>query len=649
MRDSIVRWAGLIGASVAFSWAVKLAVQMSTVGLSLTFLAVTATVLILRSIFLTVVALIGGIAILVAGLRLTEIVLNRSAAPLSGSLVLALYLVACLAMVAICWKSAPKVPSVSEWMTTGIVLTSTFWFSKGIPRTAAGALQLLASSGEDSAAWIEALGKSTTATGTMLTNQSSYGGGFGSGVGLVLFRQLHLSTSNNYANGISSNGVLLVRILFLIAVLSAILAATGVAWLLKDSSMAGRISASTAAGLLAYSMSIGMSAFGHFSSAFAGLLVLCGVLLATTAGFGTGLWGYIAATVVVLTVIVSGLSWYPLLLAAFVLTLAFSLFCLVRFLQWARSKKIYRMGIFGLLVVAPISYVGLRRAFSSVISNLNWEYYSFNTSLVGGVQQISGIVALAGLISLVALASAAWKGVKALDVSRFAAILTPLIIAGYVGGIYVLSFVADPYSPRYGAQKLLYVGALVSVPLVPALVGRAGHKRGFNLLGQLSIGPLLLLGLALVDPSRMFFNWPKAVKLVAPWSSAVVQELEREPNRKLVCLNTTTDPTLNYSGYLCTRMANGLQAKSNYAYNTWTAANIGQIPAEQAASAWDLSFYRGLTILLFDPTRLNSGEQQQIEWLSSVRWKAVKLIGPEGEIIKAPGVGLGDIAPPLAR
>jgi len=147
----------------------------------------------------------------------------------------------------------------------------------------------------------------------------------------------------------------------------------------------------------------------------------------------------------------------------------------------------------------------------------------------------------------------------------------------------------------------------------------------------------------------MLFSWPNTVKPVAPWSAAVVAELEREPSRNLVCLNTLIDTSRNYGGYLCTRMANGFQGKSNYTYNTWTAANIGQIPPEQAADAWDTNFYRHLTILLFDPSRLNNGEEQQKAWLADVKWRAVKLIGPNGELIKKAGAPLSSVDPALVQ
>ena len=648
MIERITRWTSLVCATTAVSWALKLAVQMSISGFLGTLAVALVTTLYFRSLLATLTVLIGAVAATVVALRVVEIATRQPVTPLSDTATAVLYCTMLVGVALICRGLKSGLPSITESLAAIWITCFSFWFSVGIPHSADGALQLLASSGEDSAAWLEALGKSTSATGTVLTSQSSYGGGFGSGVGLVLLRTLHFTTSNIYSGGVSTNSVILVRSLFLVGVLSAVLATCGALRLLASSSRFVRCVTAVSAGLMAYTMSIGMSAFGHFSASFAGLLILSGVIAASVARDSQGFPGYGIAFLVTCTFIVGGLSWYPLLLCAFGMTVVILLFAVFEYIKRWRVSRHRLAAFLPLILVIPAAYI-VRRLFATVITNLNWDYFSFNNSLGGGVQPISGWLAFTSLVSLLVVGFSAWSNLKTVSIGVFTSLLAAGMIVGYTACLYILSYIASPYGPQYGALKLLYVGSMISAPFIPVAFGRLLQGRRAPVPVQLAIGPLVILGLALIDPGRMLFSWPKAVKPVAPWSAAVVEELRIEPSRKLVCLNTSLDTSQNYGGYLCTRMANGLQAKSNYEYNTWTAANIGQIPPAQAAEAWDLDFFKNLTILLFDPTRLNNGEQQQIDWLSTVRWRAVKLIGPNGELIKEPGVPLSSLAQPLSR
>lgn len=643
-----LRWIALVVSSLFAVWALKLAIQMSTAGFAVSAILILCIAVATRSFTLTIAVIISSFVITVLSLRLAEIFRGSAITSVPGSVVVGIFLFALLPATFTCRVIGTKTPSLSEAFTVIVISSMTFWFSQGLPRTAASALQLLASSGEDSAAWLEAMSKSTTLHGTTLTAQSAYGGGFASGVAVVLLRILHIGLSNQYVDNVASNGVILVRSMFLFAVLAAFGTSAAAVHVLRKSAFLPRSSGAIAAGLLAYTMSIGMSAFGHFSASLAGLLCLVAACLAFLSFRSDGWSGYSVGCLVIGSFVVAGLAWYPLLLLGFAMTVTLIVFVCFRFLRWGRNHRRQTVAALPFVLLFPTAFI-IRRIFASVIANLNWSYFSFNNSLVGGVQPISGFLAIAGFIALLSVGGSAWTHASKLTIGRAVSCLVAAGLVGYVIAIYGLAFLASPYGPQYGALKMLYVGSMVGVPMIPIAAGWRTRQRGATDLVQVGVGPLVVLALALIDPGRMLFSWPKAVKPVAPWSAAVVSELVREPNRNLVCLNTSVDTSQNYGGYLCTRMANGLQGKSNYTYNTWTAANIGQIPPQQAAAAWNGGFYDNLTILLFDPTRLNNGEQQQINWLADVRWRAVKLIGPHGETIKAAGVPLANVSPPLSK
>jgi hypothetical protein len=107
----------------------------------------------------------------------------------------------------------------------------------------------------------------------------------------------------------------------------------------------------------------------------------------------------------------------------------------------------------------------------------------------------------------------------------------------------------------------------------------------------------------------------------------------------VVCLNTELDNTSrDYEAYLCTRIASSVVVKDTYETRTWTAANLCQIPANQAADAFTKDFQESLTIIIFDASRLSSrtGCQAAVDgaprgWLSSIDWNVVKVVDTKGD------------------
>jgi hypothetical protein len=271
-------------------------------------------------------------------------------------------------------------------------------------------------------------------------------------------------------------------------------------------------------------------------------------------------------------------------------------------------------------------------------------------SLSGGVQSISGILAVAGLCGLLYICSPSISGARR-GPALLAESLLPLGLATYCVAIYLVSFVATPYSPRYGAVKLLYITTCISVPLIPACLSMLMRRFNASTFAHISIAPLALVTLALFDPGRVFFSWPKSVELKADWANTVVREISRKPDRQVMCLNTTTDLGQDIWAYICSRMAAGLQGLSTEGedgesdYPVWTASNIYGAPPEQGAAAWDENFYRTLTVLVFDPNRRDNGDPRQLAWLADVDWTAVRIIGPDGNVIKRAGVPPNTIGP----
>jgi hypothetical protein len=539
--------------------------------------------------------------------------------------------------------------SYSESAVAAIVLIIGCLLRGRFPASNGLAFQTLSTVGEDNAAWLQALANSSTPHGSIFGVPSLFGGGTGTGASLTLFRQGSAMFSDQFTRGMGPNGLILLRGSLLLAVLSAAITAVVTVRLLARVPWYSRVVSGVIAGLLAYTLTTGMSATGHYSAVLATFILSAGALAALLLREAPRFPVFAISSVTVIATIAAGLSWFPLMPLAMVLSGGFALFLIVAVIRQQPSGRRRMMTVL-LSVFAGLALMWLmRRIFSSVLDNLSWDYFTFNMSLSGGVQSVSGILALAGLCAVVFVC-----GTRLDHDHRTAARITgavlPMGIAIYCVAVYLVSFVGTPYSPKYGAVKLLYLTSSISVPLVAVCASIIVSRARASKLVHISVGPLVLVTLALFDPSRVFFAWPKSVELKADWAPAVVREITRKPDRRVVCLNTTTDPGQDIWGYICTRMTAGLQGApdtsaslSSYQFNTWTAANIGQIGPEQAATAWDEEFYRTLTILVFDPARRDNGDPRQIAWLADVDWTAVRIIGPDGKVVKRAGVSPADL------
>jgi hypothetical protein len=541
--------------------------------------------------------------------------------------------------------------SYSESATAAIVLIIGCLWRGRFPASNGLAFQTLSSVGEDNAAWLQALAGSSTPNGSIFAAPSLFGGGTGTGASLTLFRQASAMFSEQFTRGIEPNSLILLRGSLLLAVLSAAIAAVVTARLLASVPWYARVVSGVTAGLLAYTLTTGMSATGHYSAVLATCILSAGAMAALLLREAPRFPVVAIGVTTVIAAVAAGLSWFPLMPLAMVLSGGFVLLLVVAVIRQQPNGRRRMIAVLVSVFVGLVLMWLMRRIFSSVLDNLSWDYFTFNMSLSGGVQSVSGILALAGLCAVVFVCG------TRLDhdhrtAARIAGAVLPMGIAIYCVAVYLVSFVGTPYSPKYGAVKLLYLTSSISVPLVAVCASIIVSRARASKLVHISVGPLVLVTLALFDPGRVFFAWPKSVQLHAEWAPAALSEVAQEPHRRLVCLNTTTDYARDYAAYLCSRMASGLQgisapteSWSSYQFNTWTAANIGQIGPDQAATAWDEDFYRSLTILVFDPARRDNGDPRQIAWLADVDWTAVRIIGPDGKVVKRAGVAPADLTP----
>jgi hypothetical protein len=639
----LVASGGLTGGSLAFGLGLSF-------GPTLFFAAISAIgVLVTRSTFLWSTSLILGLALFFTGISTYG---AFASVPTIQGDTLTLWFGLCVIGVAIVLRFAVKIRfSAAEALTTSSIALVGILLRSRFPGTNALAFQTLSTVGEDNAAWLQALADSSTKKNAVFGTASLFGGGTGTGASLATFRNLSARFASDFVPGLTSNAQILLRAEFLLALITAVAFASAATHLLSESPWHSRMAVGVSTGLTAYTLMIGMAAVGHYSAILATAILGTGVVVTLTIRHRGDVSPVIPLCVAVLSAIGSGLSWFPLMPLALLVTSCSVILLLTYFI---RSRSTARGRMVAAVITTGVFLVGLlwiRRLFSTVLDNLSWDYFSFNMSLTGGVQSISGILALVGLVALVAISFSRFDALSSRPLARISGVLLPTLLLGYLLVIYLISFVTTPYSPRYGATKLLYVASCVAVPLTPIVVAFLLTRLKASKMAHLSIGPIALVALALIDPTRVFFAWPKSVALKAPWAGPIVNEMEQRPARRIVCLNTSADLGQDIWAYICSRMASGLQGVSTagpdgqYDFPVWTAANIYSVPTEQAAEAWDDDFYRSLTILVFDPTRRDNGDPRQLAWLTDVDWTAVRVIGPDGKVIKRAGVPFTALGP----
>jgi hypothetical protein len=305
-----------------------------------------------------------------------------------------------------------------------------------------------------------------------------------------------------------------------------------------------------------------------------------------------------------------------------------------------------RVRIVGAAVFVTVVVFALaQKLFSSFLANVtNLSYIKYNLTLAGGYSTVNPWLVVGGFSLCL------WWGHRQTTnddhskLSLVAALLVPVI------GLFTWSYFLAPYIPQYGAWKYLYVAAAVSIPW--AIVITARLLENFLSLTALAQAPLvLLLALGLFTPPFQHLNWVNTVRGTDyEWVDSVTNELRRNSQRAVVCLNTFKgDEGRNYDAYLCSRMSLGLGGFDTYEHRTWTAANICQIGPEQARLAWDGSFQENLTVLMFDDQRTSSFASCQSAtegtpngWLSFVDWNVVKKLSPNGDVVNIQPTKAGD-------
>ena len=512
--------------------------------------------------------------------------------------------------------------------------------------TSAKAFGILVKNGEDNSAWLIALSRSVQIHSTVLSAESGISGGPSTGVFVSVFRELFRRIDPTAIVANADNALVLLRLYTIVGVLCAL------AWFVAASSMLStqkqvvRSGFAIVASLIGYAFVMGLAAIGHFSAVVAVFFLSVAVMfheLELEAPKNMG--RYIQQTLIFLSLTAAGQAWYPLTAVAIIYFVAMAIQVGV---NWIKKKQ--KPGnLIPLIVAIPVLifafFIIFRKVFPGFFLNaLDLDYITNSLTLPGGYATVNHWLTIIG-VSICLFSGLSKSAIDLVSRSSLViALFAPILV------LFTWSYFLSPYIPQYGAWKYLYIAAAVAVPWAVLIVGKELGKIHTD-LSLASIPLVILLVFSLLTPPMQNLSWVSSVgKSEDPWIGAIVTELRNNPTRPVVCLNTfKSDEGNNIYAYICSRMAQGLGGFDTYPLRTWTAANICQIPPEQAESAWDSNFQRNLTVLTFDPKRTSSfylcqlpvGDYQN-GWLSNIDWNLIKRIDYEGNEVTSKPTKVGD-------
>lgn len=509
-----------------------------------------------------------------------------------------------------------------------LVVSTVFWPLRNL--SAAQSLARLSGDyAEDNGAWLLALARSTSNGGTVLSQASGSSGGPGTGWALAATRSLSRMFGATSINGAAENAVVLLRSYFVLGVLSILTLSVAVCELAVRRNGSTRWFTPVVATGVALPFVLSLTKVGHFSASVAVTAMSAAVVWAALAP-ATQWHQRISRFMAILALAAAGQSWYPLTGTAALFTVLFGINAGRRWLADPhRFQKPLRLA--GVTVAAVlVSGFLVRRVFGTYFGNISdLDYLLENLRLVGGYAPVNSLLFFGSVIAVLVLVSTVW-GDRPQMVLLTVSLVVPLLV------LLSISYAMRPNTPQYGVLKYMFVLASIFVPLVAGtatdLLSRVLDARSAALAGGALFGMVMVY-----SPPASDLKWlsqPGTNKNL--WAEGVVKGLQG--GHTVVCLNTAEDDTgRDYEAYLCTRMASSLGGVDTYETRTWTAANICQIPIEQARDAFKPEFVSKLVVVVFDKGRLTSAAGCQTGdpktpggWTSVIDWSAVNVVGPDG-------------------
>lgn len=502
-------------------------------------------------------------------------------------------------------------------------------------------------SGEDSAAWLYAMSSSISGGDLRIIPTSSQSGGTVTGSLLTGSRWL-IDSVEGGSHSIVDTPVVLVSIFMVVSFVAAVIGALTAIRLsnsskVMDSVVVGVVSA---VGTLAFFL--GFLRLGHLSAAVAALCLLSTFSLVVLDTHRKQNQSRFFLALSIIALLSLGQSWFVFQSISVGVALLF-------FASWVKGRIEQKLSFRPSALIKPV-LVGLVVCifvyyyFSTFLRMLfDFETVKYQIALDGAYPTVREITAAAifliigaGLFHFVDDVPAK-KSIASQMLTYVFAILLVINL-----GLFLLGYLIEPYYPQYGPFKFLFMSTAASFPIAVGYFSKwAIHKSLSSMRTAVVMAAFLFAFVSFGAPIQYLGSVIDTAKEELPWASQLVQEIQSDQNRVVVCLNSSEDNSFDYETYLCSRVAIGLQGVNDSEYRIWGAANICQIqPSQFESELFDDDFYSRLTILVTDSDRYTSGgscqgkgwggDQYEMGWLSDTNWSLVRVVGYDGREVLTP-------------
>lgn len=207
-----------------------------------------------------------------------------------------------------------------------------------------------------------------------------------------------------------------------------------------------------------------------------------------------------------------------------------------------------------------------------------------------------------------------------------------ILIFGYAASLFVFSFAGPNNALNYAALKMQLFTSAVIVPIAVVGVFKLASSKESQANRLLAATSVLVL-FAYEGSISQYTSYPwKFNKSEVFWARAAYEEISANPQRRLVCLNTS-NAIANIEAYNCNRLIVGLQGEeNNSAIERWIP--LGMWLADPSV-LWSQSpeFYKTLTVMKFDASNSTVTDVNVQLVLDRLRWDLVRTIDVTGQAV----------------
>lgn len=507
------------------------------------------------------------------------------------------------------------------------LLISAYW-ARGTNVTA---LQFLATTGEDNAAWLEGLASGIKdGSGPIVSPGLAFGGGEH-----LIVPQAILQVLFDFSKSMQlvDNARLLKIEYGILAILFVALTNFMTLALMKSLNATKLVSLITVQSVFSYALISSLISSGHLTAVISTIYLSAAIALSIVyLDSNLNKKSKVLLSLIVAALIYSaGKVWYPLAPATNLMILGFVFYVLSKQFHWNQRLTIFKdLSRGSLLLRSTIFFVLILLgaiAFYAV-NDLGLVTLDMIKATTAPLGLLGATASASALVLITALLGATWllkDGNRSIDLSTF--IVATLM--GYFAIIVFASLIVSPgFTIRYAATKFAVVLCVLFVPYFLLFV--YSQSLPLNNLQSLVMSFGLIAIFVFDGTLGQFVNFPLKVdkSVNKTWSAAVVSVGSSQDTPSVVCLNSDVK-IRSYEAYLCTRMSIGLfgnYGMYNYAHSTWSGALLGGGEKDFIKDIED-DFYNNLTVIAFDGSKVSNGDPIQDIWIKEVPWSKVNIVG----------------------